>query len=74
MIKDPRQLIQHVLLEMEKMTIVILATLSFLYSNALTFFSGVCSILNRRILKGADSADPCACCQALGIEETVGYN
>lgn len=38
-------------------------------------FQAFCSILNRRILKGADSAlIPVLVVKALGIEETVGYN
>lgn len=76
MIRDHGSL-YSIILEMEKMTIVILATLSFLYSNALTpfLFQAFCSILNRRILKGADSALILVLVvKALGIEETVGYN
>lgn len=38
-------------------------------------FQAFCSILNRRILKGADSALILVLVvKALGIEETVGYN
>lgn len=66
--------------ERERMTTVtlsLLATLKFpLLQCPYTFPSrAFCSILNRRILQGADSALILVLVvKALGIEETVGYN
>ena len=66
-----------IILEMERMTIVNTCYSQFpLQQCPYTFlFQTFCSILNRRILKGADSALILVLVvKALGIEETVGYN
>lgn len=62
---------------MEKETTVTLTTLKFPPLRCpYTFLSqAVCSILNRRLLQGVDSALILVLVvKALGIEETVGYN
>lgn len=76
MIKDHSSLCS-IVLEMEKTTIVTLTALKFpLLPCPYTFLSqAFCSILNRRILQGVDSALILVLVvKALGIEETVGYN